>query len=65
MLECLVETKASIILQFIDGLRGDLHATFEEATWAASLYDLLKPPIRKLVVCDPRKNASMKQGNKE
>jgi hypothetical protein len=32
-LECVVETKASIILQFIDGLRGELHVTFEEGTW--------------------------------
>jgi transposase len=64
VLECIVETKASIILQFIDGLRGDLHVTFEEGTWAAWLYDLLKPHVTKLVVCDPRKNASMKQGNK-
>jgi transposase len=64
VLECVVETKASIILQFIDGLRGELHVTFEEGTWAAWLYDLLKPHVMKLVVCDPRKNASMKQGNK-
>src|SRR6202049_4032004 len=66
VLQCVIETKASIILQFIDGLRGDLHVTFafEEGTWAACLYDLLKPHVTKLVVCDPRKNASMKQGNK-
>jgi transposase len=64
VLECVVETKASNILQFIDGLRGDLHVTFEEGTWAAWLYDLLKPHVTRLVVCDPRKNASMKQGNK-
>jgi transposase len=64
MLECVVETKASIIVQFIDGLRGDLRVTFEEGTWAAWLYDLLKPHVTRLVVCDPRKNASMKQGNK-
>jgi len=64
VLECVVETKASILLQFIDGLRGELHVTFEEGTWAAWLYDLLKPHVTKLVVCDPRKNASMKQGNK-
>jgi transposase len=64
VLECIVETKASIILQFINGLRGDLHVTFEEGTWAAWLYDLLKPHVTRLVVCDPRKNASMKEGNK-
>ena len=64
VMECVIETKASMILQFIDGLRGDLHVTFEEGTSAAWLYDLLKPHVTKLVVCDPRKNASMKEGNK-
>ena len=63
VMECVIETKASMILQFIDGLRGDLQVTFEEGTSAAWLYDLLKPHVTKLVVCDPRKNASMKEGN--
>ena len=34
-----IETKASMILQFIDGLRGDVHVTFEEGTSAAWLYE--------------------------
>jgi len=63
VMECVIETKASMILQFIDGLRGDLHVTFEEGTSAAWLYDLLKPHVTKLVVCDPRKNRSMREGN--
>ena len=63
VMESAIETKASMILQFIDGLRGDLHVTFEEGTSAAWLYDLLKPHVTKLVVCDPRKNASMREGN--
>src|SRR5271154_3798263 len=63
VMECVIETKASVILQFIDGLRGDLQVTFEEGTSAAWLYDLLKPHVTKLVVCDPRKNASMREGN--
>jgi len=58
-----METKASMILQFIDGLRGGLQVTFEEGTSAAWLYDLLKPHVRKLVVCDPRKNKSVREGN--
>jgi transposase len=62
-MECVIETKASMILQFIDGLRGDLQVTFEEGTSAAWLYDLLKPRVTKLLVCDPRKNASMREGN--
>ncbi len=63
VMECVVETKASMILQFIDGLRGDLHVTFEEGTSADWLYDLLKPHVTKLVVCDPRKNRSMREGH--
>ena len=37
VMESLIETKASMILQFIDGLRGDLQVTFEEGTSAAWL----------------------------
>ncbi len=62
-MECVIETKASMILQFIDVLRGDLQVTFEEGTSAAWLYALLKPHVTKLVVCDPRKNASMRDGH--
>jgi transposase len=64
VMESIIETKASTILQCIQGVRGDLHVTFEEGTWAAWLYDLLKPHVTELVVCDPRKNALMKEGNK-
>ena len=64
VMECVIETKASMILQFIDGLRGDMQVTFEEGTWAAWLYDLLKPHVTKLVVCDPRKNAPCKKATR-
>src|ERR1700747_3334785 len=63
VMECVIETKASTILQFFDGLRGHVHVTFEEGTWSAWLYDLLKPHVSKLVVCDPRRNALLKEGN--
>ena len=38
VMESIVETKASSILQFFHGLRGELHVTWEEGTWAARLY---------------------------
>jgi transposase len=63
-MECVIETKASTLLDFIDGQRGDLQVTFEEGTWAAWLYDLLKPRVTEIVVCDPRRNALLKEGNK-
>jgi len=64
IMECLLETKAATILEFIQGLRGTLFLTFEEGTSAAWLHDLLKPHVSRLVVCDPRKAALLKQGNK-
>jgi hypothetical protein len=64
VVECIIETKASTILQFVQGLRGDLHVTLEEGTWAAWLYDLLRPYVTEVLVCDPRKNALLKAGNK-
>jgi hypothetical protein len=41
-----------------------LSVTFEEGPWAAWLYDLLKPHVARLAVCNPRKNALLKDGNK-
>ena len=57
VMESIVETPASSILQFIHGLRGELHVTWEEGTWAAWLYDLLKPQVREVLVCNPRRHA--------
>ena len=64
VMESILETKATTILEFLAGLRGTLSVTFEEGTWAAWLYDLLKPHVANLVVCNPRKNALLKHGNK-
>ena len=64
VMECTIETKASTILDFLQGLRGSLHVTFEEGTWAAWLYDLIKPHVAELVVCNPRRNALLKEGSK-
>lgn len=64
VMESILETKAATILQFFAGLRGRLLVTFEESTSAAWLYDLLKPHVAEVVVCNPRKNALLKQGNK-
>jgi len=65
VMEAILETKAETILQFIRGLRGSLYVTFEEGTWAAWLHDLLQPHVTRVLVCDPRKNALLKVGNKD
>lgn len=64
VMECVLETKAATILEFFAGLRGTLSVTFEEGTSAAWLYDLLRPHVARLLVCNPRKNALLKHGNK-
>src|SRR5262249_55507460 len=63
VMEAVIETKANTILQFLDGLRGDLRVTFEEGTWATWLYDLLKPHVTEVLVCNTRKNA-VRKGSK-
>ena len=65
LMECLLETKAATILEFIQGLKGTLAVTFEEGTSAAWLHDLLKPHVSQLVVCDPRKNALLQAARPE
>ena len=64
VMESTIETKASTILDFLKGLRGSLHVTLEEGTWAAWLYDLIKPHVTELLVCNPRRNALLKEGSK-
>ena len=56
VMECVIESKASTILQFIDGIRGDVRVAFEEGTWAAWLYHLRKPHVIEVLVCNTRKN---------
>ena len=64
VMDSVIETKAGTILELIQGLHGTLWVSFEEGTSAAWLHDLLKPYVAKVVVCDPRKNALLKAGNK-
>ena len=64
ILESILETKAATILRFLRGLRGSLLVTFEEGTSTTWLYDLLKPHVANVLVCDPRKTALLKDGSK-
>jgi transposase len=64
VMESILETKASTILGFLAALHCSLLVTFEEGIRAAWLYDLLKPHVTEVLVCNPRKLALLKQGNK-
>lgn len=64
IMESIVETKATTLVEFVKGLSGTIHLTFEEGTQSAWLYDLLKPYVAECVVCNPRKNKLLDEGNK-
>src|SRR5215469_6681600 len=64
VMESVLETRASTILDFIRGVGGQLNITFEEGISAEWLHGVLKSDVDKIVVCDPRKNALLKAGNK-
>jgi len=53
--EAIIETQASTIKDFFRGQRGTLHVTFEEGCQADWLYDLIRPYVAKVLVCNPRK----------
>ena len=64
MMQSVIATQATAVVEFVTGLRGTLQVTFEEGTYSAWLYDLLVRRVSKVVVCNPRRNALLKSGNK-
>jgi hypothetical protein len=58
----IIPTEEAAILEFLKGMRGSIHVTFEEGTQAQWLYDLLVPVVDRVVVCDRR--GKSRQGNK-
>ena len=62
--QAVFRTEASAICNFLRGISGQVHLTFEEGTQAQWLFDLTRPLVAELLVCNPRENHSMKRGNK-
>src|SRR3989449_11771157 len=55
-------TDSGALTEFVRGMRGARHVTFEEGTQAQWLYELLAPLVDRVVVCDRR--GAPHQGNK-
>jgi transposase len=55
-------TEAGALTEFVRGMRGAVHLTFEEGTQAQWLHDLLTPLVDRVIVCDRR--GAARQGNK-
>ncbi len=62
LMETTVRTQGDLLVSFLNGIPGTVHLTFEEGTHAAWLYDLLRPFVADLLVCNPRANHN--RGNK-
>lgn len=63
--EAVVRTTAAAIGDFVNGLSGTVHVTLEEGTQAAWLYEIIKPLVAEVIVCDPRQNKVLAVGNKD
>lgn len=59
-----IKTKAEPLSDFFRGLSGKVELVFEEGTHSAWLYQLLKPLVANVTVCDPRHNKLIEDGNK-
>lgn len=64
MQQSVMATKATAIVELLKGLRGVVHVTCEEGTHSAWLYDVVVRHAARVVVCNPRRNALLKSGNK-
>jgi len=64
VMETVVKTEANAVGDFLRGLSGRIHVTFEEGTHAAWLYEVIRPLVAEVIVCDPRRNKLIEDGNK-
>jgi transposase len=62
--QAVMQTDATAIRDFLRGLSAVVHLTFEEGTQAQWLYDLTRPLVSELIVCNPRQQHSQKRDNK-
>ena len=60
--ESIVKTDAETLRNFFRGVSGTIHIAFEVGTQSAWLYEILKPIVSSITVCDVREHK--KHGNK-
>jgi transposase len=62
--ETIIPTQAGPIIELVESLSGAVHVTFEETTQAEWLYEIVRPHVAEVVVCDPRRNKLLTEGSK-
>lgn len=58
MTQAVIRTDANAVRDFLRGISGTVHLTFEEGCNAHWMYELTKPLLSKLIVCNPRHSSS-------
>jgi transposase len=64
VMESCIRNEAKAIQEFFKLLGGKVQVTFEEGTQAAWLYELIRPLVSEVTVCNARENKLLKAGNK-
>ena len=64
LMECCLRNNGQVISEFFKTMAGTVHVTFEEGTQAVWLYELIRPLVAEVIVCNPRENKLLKAGNK-
>jgi len=62
--ESTMETGPEQFRQFFKGMSGAVHVTFEQGIQAAWLYQMIRPLVAEVIVCNPRDNKLVQTGNK-
>ena len=62
--ETIIETEGGRITRLLEGLSGPMHVALEETTQAEWLCEVIRPWVREVVVCDPRRNKLLQEGSK-
>lgn len=60
--QAIIQTQASAIRDFLGGISGMLHLTFEEGPHSQWLFDLARPLVNQLLVCNAKHSNTL--GNK-
>jgi transposase len=60
--QAVIQTDASAIRDFLRGISGTVHLTFEEGTLSQWLFELTRPLVNELLVCNAKQASS--SGNK-
>jgi transposase len=63
-MESILATEAESVRDFLKGLRGTVHVTFEEGAQAGWMYEIVRPLVAEVIVCNPRMNKRLSVGNK-